>query len=328
MRFKAKLAPEQVSLLYSLVVPLSRLSGGTGEAAGGALWLRHGAQLALDDHHLRIAVNGKGTDTDGIVCYAELAAESGIFMEHRIESVAENNTIVMELDLVHLRIALQSISQKPDRRGTTNPASNAVEPSFTVLKLARRNSIPCLCLDAYTSSSNGGAKVAINHSIPVRMLRPTEFQQPPNIASPEVQLEWSTLQQHVPLRVVLDRLRLLSPIIYLQGNQRTGELTVKMETEGASIETFFSRLHPVDDPENDPATSSNSNDAATVVKVDSKKLFVSLLWQQQTALVSRAVICFSANDRLIVHADLHPSSVGHFTYYLPVHYLPADVRDE
>ena len=114
MRFKAKLAPEQVALLYQLIVPISKLSGSGVESSSAnrsAVWTRNGSILRLDDSHLQLSTAGRTQDTDGITCFAELAAAgfSSIFMESVIESAAPNNAIVMELDLVQLRMALKSV---------------------------------------------------------------------------------------------------------------------------------------------------------------------------------------------------------------------------
>jgi hypothetical protein len=145
MRFKAMMTPEQVSLLYSLVLPLSRLSGGGGERS----WTRNGSLLYLDPETMRLSCKGRTQDTDGITCFAELNAKDGIFLQHRIESAA-SNVIVMELDLAQLRTALKSIM------GDKSDSLTALDQPYTVLKLAKRQNIPCLCLDA---CSTGGATI-------------------------------------------------------------------------------------------------------------------------------------------------------------------------
>jgi hypothetical protein len=39
----------------------------------------------------------------------------------------------------------------------------------TVLKLAKRNNIPCLCLDSVSGGGgNGGGGIQVHHTIPVR----------------------------------------------------------------------------------------------------------------------------------------------------------------
>jgi len=315
MRFKAKLASEQVSLLYSLVVPISRLASSSEQ--GSSSLMRNGSMLRLDSEHLRLSVKGKSSDTDGIACFAELKAPGGIFLDHRIESAAENNAIVMELDIVQLRTALQSIQQ--ERHNHHDAASTLMEQQYTVFKLAKRSNIPCLCLDAYTTSSSGGGTIQVHHAIPVRICRPDEMQHhlPPVIPLPDVQLEMPTDK---PLRILVERLKHISPTIYLTATMN-GELTIHMNNEGASIRAFFNQLIP---------RKENCKEGTTdcSVKVDTKKLTASLSWQQQTALVSSCLLCLVENEMLVLHMPLHPASVGFFTYYVPVHFLSHDPQDD
>jgi hypothetical protein len=375
MRFKAKLAPEQVTLLYNLIVPISRLatssSSSSSEGVANSLH-RNGSILYMDTNRLCISTKGQSSDTDGIVCFAELQAASGIFLEHRIESAADNNVICMELDLSQLRMALQSVSSenkssRADNNNNNNSSSrhhNNVNTSFqgstqgsinttslnlephnvTILKLAKRSNIPCLCLDAVSTSSSGAA-ITVHHTIPVRILRPTEMQYhlPPQIPLPDVQLEL-TGQSTSIIKTVVERLKSLSTTVYLSANM-TGELTVSLDSDGASIRTFLSKLHPR--PEDcKPGVEE------CCVKVDTKKLAASLQWQTGSgggghggggnngshfshsnnnnnhALVSSTLLCLVPNEMLILHAILQPASVGFFTYYVPVHYLSADPRDD
>lgn len=112
MRFKAKLATEQVQLLSSLIGPISRLTadGGGANASSGALsgLTRGGTVVHLDPDHVRLSTRGGGDGGEGIASFAELTTTRGIFLEHRTESAA-NNVIVFEIDLAQLRTALQSV---------------------------------------------------------------------------------------------------------------------------------------------------------------------------------------------------------------------------
>jgi HUS1 checkpoint protein len=358
MRFKAKLAPQQVSLLYSLIVPISKLAtssaSSSSEGADNSLH-RNGSILYMDTNRLCISTKGQSSDTDGIICFAELQAVSGIFLEHRIESNVENNVIVMEIDLSQLRMALQSVSnENKSSRGDSNnvntsrtsslPGTNTslLEPHVTVLKLAKRHNIPCLCLD---SVSGSGSSIQVHHTIPVRILKHTEwdYHLPPQIPLPDVQLELYS-HQTATIKTVVERLRSLSSSVYLSANM-TGELTLSLDSDGASIRTFLSKLHPR--PED-----CKPGVAECCVKVDTKKLSACLQWQANSsgggsgsggggsngghsnyhsnssnALVSSTLLCLVQNEMLICHAILQPASVGFFTYYVPVHYLSEDPRE-
>jgi HUS1 checkpoint protein len=334
-----------VSTLYSLIVPISRLStsvGGGGGDSGGhcnnSALMRNGCMLYLDDKFVRISIKGKSTDTDGIACFAELTAGGGIFLDHRIESAAPDNQIVMELDIVQLRMALQSIQQDKQQHkygsdvNASTPWEQQLQQHFTILKLAKRNNIPCLCIEAYTKSSSvGGGGIQVHHAIPVRICRPQEMQNhlPPAVALPDVQVEMSP---DVPLRTVMERLRSISSTVYLNANMSSGDLTISMDSDGSSIRTIFSKLTPRHDDCKQQHQGGGATTAAAAaecsVKVDCKKLSACLQWQQQTGLVSSALLCLVENEALVLHCMLNPAEVGFFTYYIPLHFLSHDPRDD
>jgi hypothetical protein len=173
MRFKAELASEQIYLLHSLIGPIARLTA-------------H-AIVYLDPKNVRLS----SRDADGISCFSELNT-SGIFLQHRIESVADN-AIVFDIDLNHWRTAMQSIVDS-----ATNQA--------TIMKLAKRHGgLPCLCLEGTASGA-----VEVYHAIPIHVLRASdmEYHLPPILPTPTVQLE---MTHDAPLRTVVEKLKTLSP---------------------------------------------------------------------------------------------------------------------
>jgi Hus1-like protein len=171
MRFKAELASEQLHLLYSLIGPISKISSQ--------------AVIYLDPEYLRLS----SRDADGISCFAELKTHGGIFLSHRIESVADN-AIVFEIDLLQWKSAIQSvIGERHDGPYScqTNSASDghtsggsgpndthAMSLHTTTMKLAKRHGgIPCLCLDG---KCHGSAAFEVYHAIPVRIMRAGDIQ--------------------------------------------------------------------------------------------------------------------------------------------------------
>ena len=219
MRFKAKLTADQVSVLCNVVAPMSRLQDS-----------HRGAVLYMDPDFIRISCRSDS----GITCFAELSKL--IFLEHRIESAAEN-VIVCQVDLISLKLALQSvISSGSHLHGNSNNNNNNTTNSrrgnqrdgilphqqqqqgptmvhallaqqTVVLKLAKRNRLPCLCLDGHATDEGS---VEIHQAIPIRIMRATEMQYhlPPQINTPSVQLE---LPMDRPLRVVVDKLKSMGP---------------------------------------------------------------------------------------------------------------------
>jgi hypothetical protein len=179
------MAAEHISLLHSILTPISRL---TSSHIGS------GSTLYLDPTVLRISSRG-GSKSDssengseGLACFAELIATHGIFLEHKIESIA-GNVIVFDIDLVQLRTALaatlQSMgSSSGEKAAPLHNSSGDVNASFrsslenprssfvVVMKLAKRSGMPCLCLDA--SCVNG--TLDVHHAVPVRILRAEEWQ--------------------------------------------------------------------------------------------------------------------------------------------------------
>lgn len=326
MRFKAKLAPEQVSLLNAVIVPLARLSSSTSASETGcSSWSRNGSILYIDSDRFCISCKGRSQETDGISCFAEFRTAEGIFLEHRIESVAENNGILMEVDLGQLKLALQSVcasSMNSSERGTIEAAYNLDERS-AVFKLAKRNNMACLCIEALSAS-----KIQVHHAVPVRILRVADKQQymPPMIDDPTVKLQIVSPHQVQarPLRTILENMRSMEtatarsthPAVLVHGNQQSGELTISLESEGASIRAYFADVAP--------AANANPEHDECTVKVDARKLSAALQWQQQPQYVSSALLCLLENQQLVLHVSLEPTGVGFFTYYVPVHYLSKE----
>ena len=379
MRFKSKMASEHLQLLHNVIVPISRLTGG----GSGPDSIGSGTTLYLDPEVLRISSRGGAGKTadgntsshlgggggeqgaEGIACFSELIAVNGIFLEHKIESIAEN-VIVFDIDLVQLRTALAATLQSLGGSGasgshgggggggggesfksaplhnsnmdasrnntSTSNGSRRSSSSFhsssilVVMKLAKRGGLPCLCLD--TSCANG--TLDVHHAVPVRILRAEEWQHhlPPVVNTPDVQLEF---QLERPLRPVIERLKAISPIIYVDGSM-AGELVLRIDSDAVSIRTFYDKLIPrvdEEEEENNALSQSKKEPAQCTLKVDSKKLLASLQWQSSMARgsVSSYIICMISNEMMVVHVVLNPEDVGFFTYYVPVHFLSPDLMD-
>lgn len=113
-----------------------------------------------------------------------------------------------------------------------------------------------------------------------------------------------------------------------------GELTLRVDSDGSSIRTFFSKWVPrFDDTKSSQNSSSQTTNsdpeiATCVLKVDTKKLSAALQWQATMHKnVSSALLCMVENEMLVVHVLLSPASVGFFTYYVPVHFLSSSELD-
>ncbi|KAL9183723.1 hypothetical protein ACHAXT_004579 [Thalassiosira profunda] len=355
MRFKSKMAMEHVQLLHNVILPISRLTGGGGGPDDKSIG--SGTTIYLDPEVLRISSRGGAGRTvdgghqlgggeqgaEGIACFSELIAVNGIFLEHKIESIADN-VIVFDINLVHLRTALAATLQslggggggeransaplhnsgRGDERNASSRRSSSSYHStssvIVVMKLAKRGGVPCLCLD--TSTANG--TLDVHHAVPVKILRAEEWQHylPPVVNTPDVQLEF---QLERPLRPVIERLKAMSPIIYVDGSM-AGELVLRVDNDAVSVKTFYDKLIPRVDEESE---QPQADPARCTLKVDSKKLLASLQWQSSMArgTVGSYIICLVANEMMVVHVVLEPEDVGFFTYYIPVHFLSPDMMD-
>jgi hypothetical protein len=190
MRFKSKLATEQVSLLYNLISAVAKLQDSHSNRA----------VLHLNPDFLRLSAKGE----NGVTCFAELATKGGIFLDHRVESQTEN-AIIMEVDLPSLKLALNSVLRSSRPTGNNSATNNNVSTTalashVVILKLAKRNHVPCLCLDGANDA------IEIHQAIPVRIMRLNDMQNhlPPQINAPTVQLE---LNPDRPLRAIVEKLR-------------------------------------------------------------------------------------------------------------------------
>ena len=313
MRFKAKLLPDQLSLLHAIVAPISKLQDAH----------RNYAVLYLDEEYIRVSFKNSES---GITCFVELS-QRDLFVEHRIESAADN-VIVCQVDLVSFKLALQSVlggssnSRFQDKRdpNVLRSLQQQQQQEVVILKLAKRNGLPCLCLEGRHSQSDND--VEIHQAIPVTILRRAEMQNhlPPQINMPQVQLE---LPLGRPIRPLVDKLKIMGQHIFLEGTMK-GDLTIRLDHDGASMACFYNQLVPRWPEEEDGPSMPDTNTACTV-KVDAHKLSACLQWQHQQQEwilpVTSCLLGMVSNEMLVLHVLLKPEQIGFFTYYLPVHFL-------
>lgn len=316
MKFKAKLTLQHTQLLYNLITPLSRLQSPTSSTP---------TVLYLDNDKMVLSTRGSSKhDSEGIFCFAELLTTDGIFHSHIIQSIAADNAILMEICLIQFRTALKDLlGAQKEVEGRSSFGQEVT------IKLAKRNGgLPHLCLDTrdvFISESGMG----MHHMIPVKMMSVEEFQYhvPPRLGMPDVQL---ALPKDRPLKTVVDRLRTISPQIFLEASMN-GFLTLRLDGDGASIRTTFNKLIPIHEDckssqEDASQTQGGSQEPLKcTVKVDSKKLYASLHWQGTFSVrdLSSAVLCLWENEMLVLDVTLNPE-VGRFMYYVPVHYISPD----
>jgi len=373
MKFKAKLSVPHTQLLFNLVNALSKLqsqsqcSSGTGTNSFASCSSSSSTVLYLDNDKLVFSTRGSSfkNDSDGIFCFAELISTNGIFNSHVIESLEVDNAILMELSLSQFKTALKGVlsTQKEATNNGGNFVTIGASSIEVIIKLAKRNGgLPHLCFEVRdpltfntrTDVNHGNAAtegIGVNYAVPVRIMRVVELQYhvPPRLGMPDVQL---VLPKDRPIRNVVERLRGISPYLYMEGNMK-GVLTLRIDSEGGSIRISFDKLIPIhEDCKSSTQTSNQQVDNSQAhghdddgdigkertsqttytqkepvrctVKVDSKKLHASLHWQATLGIrdVSSAVLCMWENEMLVLDVTLNPE-IGRFMYYIPVHYVSS-----
>lgn len=276
--------------------------------------------------------------TEGMSVVANVQAKGGIFLEHRIESNAPDNRIILRVDLVQLRTALQSIQQQIQTKSRHNNrgasaqfAAGAAAPStLTVLKLAKRNGMPCLCLEAKTAF-----RMEMHQTIPVQVQRPSDWNQGrfglPNLpADPTVQL-WLPPTAGMTLKALVDAVKQptkggrQATHILFTGHGDTSELRLQLQHDnGAQLQTLFlGQAPPPDHNRNDDERSPTTTSAgvAATVRVNASHVACPLnhgAWTTEWSWIP--------NHALVVAVQLAP--VGTCTYVLPVSYLEEDEEEE
>ena len=385
MKFKANLSVPHTQLLYNLINPLSKLQSPASSANNSHSVSSSSSPsstiLYLDDDKLVLSTRGSShkNDSEGIFCFAELITTDGVFTSHVIDSLENDNAILMEISLLQFKTALKGVL------ATQKEANGAMVASHEVsIKLAKRNGgVPHLCFDirdpfTYSANnsnhghghgngngngngngSNDGIGIGVNYAIPVRIMRVDELQYhvPPRLGMPDVQLG---LPRDRPIRNVVERLRGIAPHLYIEGSMR-GILTLRIDSDGASIRTSFDKLIPIHEDckssqsrararsqeEIEPTEQGQGQGGTTTttaatqqrsqtqkehvkctLKVDSKKLHACLHWQATLGIrdISSAVLCMFENEMLVLDVTLNPE-IGRFMYYMPVHYISTDDMD-
>jgi len=105
-----------------------------------------------------------------------------------------------------------------------------------------------------------------------------------------------------------------------------GDLTVRLDHDGASLAFFYNNLRPRwNEPEDSQDSAPDiSPDSSCVLKVDGDKLAYCLQWQQSHLPTTSCMLAMVHNEMLVVHVMLHPESFGFFTYYMPVYCLTEE----
>ena len=136
MKFKAKLTPPQTNLLYNLIHPISRLHpssssysysapstilyldndklvlstrGGSSNSGTSSSSNNNGINNSASNMNISSTYTQSNNDAEGIFCFAELITKNGIFRDHIIQSLENDNAILMEINVVQFKTALRGV---------------------------------------------------------------------------------------------------------------------------------------------------------------------------------------------------------------------------
>ena len=273
MRFKARITQENLLTLHTLVSSLERIGSR--------------AAIHLCPAAAKISVIFDSIDSPR--CYTEIPS-TALFHDYRIESQSENS-ILFEIGLDLLAWALAS-----------GKSADVVQ-----LKLVKRGAKPCLCFEAQASQS--AAAVDVTHDIPIKVLRATDIAHfaPPEVPPPDVALQ---LPRGRLLRTIIEKMTKFGKTVLLSSTQQ-GQLTLKIATSTATIQTFVSSLMPLFMDNMDRATAAKNTAA---VQIDLRKLSIILALHHLPW--DSAVIFLVHNTSLYLELPLLGS--GSIGFYIPI----------
>ena len=272
MKFKAKLTPQQTNLLHNLIHPISRLHPTSSSNSSTLTSSAPSTILYLDDEKLVLSTRGgssnistsnsilhnsiggggglgpsssssnatyqytqSNNDAEGIFCFAELFTKNGIFRDLIIQSLENDNAILMEINIVQFRMALKGvlnaqIKHLKERYGSSCGSggsggvggantsammnmSGIVGPELTI-KLAKRNGgLPHLCLDVKDNkpSSQEIASLSIPNQNNATAILPSSSMIGVHHAIPVRMMRVEELQYHVPPQLGMPDVQLELP---------------------------------------------------------------------------------------------------------------------
>lgn len=249
----------------------------------------------LSEDHIRFA-GLKDQKSEDVMPYSDLNQKE-LFLEWRIESQS-GNCILFELSIKNFLDALDSAKKAPQCQ----------------LKLTKRHSQPVLCVETRAM------EVDVVHDIPIVVMRASEYEyyRPPDVPQPQVQLELPTAKG---FKNVIDRLKNISRSVVLAGDM-AGSLTLRADTEGVTIQTFFTNLTPRFESLDEEQCLENK----CKLKVDCKKM-ANVLHAYTFLRFHSIIMCMIREHSLILHVLLEPAAAGTLTFYLPIVPL-VDDEDE
>ncbi|KAF9048936.1 checkpoint protein Hus1/Mec3 [Panaeolus papilionaceus] len=253
---------------------------------------------------MQIICNNESNE-GGIQLWSKIKVNS-LFEAYRIQSNA-NNEITVSISTEALLGALRSAASS---------VQSAVEHESFVMKLAKKQEHAVFSFEI-SGQSRVGNRLNIAHDVKIEVLRPADVAKmtEPLCPEPDVHILLPRLED---LRTIVERLRPLSDIISIRGNNNH-KLQLAIHTDSVQIETEWTDLHnPVDQGNNEEGEEEEPRDPDQIFKVTiSTRSFLKFL--NSHAVSTTTIGCLCQNHCLILYVYIGDvaDAGGVLTFYIP-----------
>ncbi|KAG6826143.1 hypothetical protein H0H92_000979 [Tricholoma furcatifolium] len=243
----------------------------------------------------------------GIQVWSQIKVDA-LFTAYRIQSNADNE-ITLAIPSEALLAALRSAS-------SSSASGSAYETEEVIVKLAKKNAQAVLAFEI-NGLTRVGRRVRVGHDVRIEVMRPADVARmsEPMCPEPDLHILLPPLQK---LRTVVDRMKLMSDVLALRGNNN-GVLRLSISTETVKVDTEWRGC-------TNPQTQNKREDAEEEEDRDPDELFSVLVSMRSFSkflnshVVSTTTIaCICQNHCMILYVYIGDvaDAGGVLTFYIP-----------
>jgi hypothetical protein len=107
--------------------------------------------------------------------------------------------------------------------------------------------------------------------------------------------------------------------VYLEASMK-GDLTIRLDHEGASLACFYNQLVPRWEDDEDNEGGERDATAHCTLKVDAQKLWTCLQWQQPSLPINSCLLGMVENEMLVLYTLLETPNAT-FSSYITFHVI-------
>ncbi|TFK19121.1 cell cycle checkpoint [Coprinopsis marcescibilis] len=278
--------------------------------------------MKLTETNMQIICNSD-TNEGGIQVWSHIKVPS-LFTNYQIQSNS-NNEIALILSSDALLGALKSASANPaagvnigtgGQNGAAPAAVSSFETEEVVMKLAKKNSIAMLSFEVY-GMTRAGRTIRVSHDVKVDVMRTADVAKlsEPMCPEPDVTVLLPPLHK---IRIVVERLRPMSNILAIRGNNNGG-LQLAINTEGVKVETEWRnctnpQMRDPNNEEEDPEEKDPDQKYTVHISIRS---FLKFLNVHSVSSTTIACICHHHCLILYVYIGEVADAGGVLTFYIP-----------